>query len=126
MAGAAGEGVDSATLAFLLSQSLAAKEKEEQVKREEEAKETLKAWKQRRKKVKDEFMALMDLSTLSPHDEVKLRELVLVMEVMDASRPGSSSTSSCMRKKKKRRKRRRRLTMRSWSTRRLVRCLRVA
>ena len=127
LAGAAGEGVDSATLAFLLSQSLAAKEKEEQVKREEEAKETLKAWKQRRKKVKDEFMALMDLPTLSPHDEVKLRELVLVMEVMDASRPGSSSTSSsCRKKKKKRRKRRRRLTMRSWSTRRLVRCLRVA
>ena len=44
LAGAAGEGVDSATLAFLLSQSLAAKEKEEQEKREEEAKEDLKAW----------------------------------------------------------------------------------
>ena len=37
-AGAAGEGVDSATLAFLLSQSPAAKEQEEQEKREEEAK----------------------------------------------------------------------------------------
>ena len=45
LAGAAGEGVDSATLAFLLSQSLAAKEQEEQMKREWEAKEALRAWK---------------------------------------------------------------------------------
>ena len=65
LAGAAGEGVDSGTLAFLLTQSLGAKEQEEQVKRKEEAKESLKVWKQRRKRVKDEFMALMDLPTLS-------------------------------------------------------------
>ena len=96
--GAAGEAVD---LAFLLSQSLAAMEQEEQVKRKEEAKKALRAWKQRRKRVKDEFVALIDFPTLSPHDERKLRELVSTMEAMDASRPGSSSASSSDRKKKK-------------------------
>ena len=65
LAGAAGEAVDAAALAFLLSQSLAAKEHEDRKKREEEAKEALKVWKQRRQSVKDEFMALMDLPTLS-------------------------------------------------------------
>ena len=61
LAGAAGEAVDAAALAFLLSQSLAAKEHEDRKKREEEAKEALKVWQQRRKWVKDEFMALMHL-----------------------------------------------------------------
>ena len=84
------------------------------VKRKEEAKEALGAWKQRRKRVKVEFMALLDRTTLSPHDEEKLRELV--------SRLGSSSASSSAQKKRKRRKRRRRTTTMSWSTRRTVRC----
>ena len=53
LAGAAEKSVDSDTLAFLLSQSLAAKEHEE-VKRKEEAKDS-QGWKQRRKRVKDEF-----------------------------------------------------------------------
>ena len=48
LAGAAGEAVDAAALAFLLSQSLAAKEHEDRKKKEEEAKEALKAWKVRR------------------------------------------------------------------------------
>ena len=51
----------------------------------------------------------MDLPMLSPHDEEKLRELVSVMEAMDASRPGSSSASSLGLNKKKRRKKRRTL-----------------
>ena len=50
LASTASEAVDSATLAFLLSQSLAAKKHEEQKKRQEEAKEVLKAWKVRRKR----------------------------------------------------------------------------
>ena len=64
----ASDSVDSSTL---LSQ--AAKEQEELEKREEEAKETLRAWKQCRKRVKAEFMALVDRPTLSPHDDEKLR-----------------------------------------------------
>ena len=66
LAGAAGLAMDAAVLAFLLSQSLAGKEHEDQKKREEEAKEALKAWKVRRKRVRDEFMALIDTPTLTP------------------------------------------------------------
>ena len=42
LAGAAGEAVDAAALAFLHSQSVAPKEHEDRKKREEEAKEALK------------------------------------------------------------------------------------
>ena len=65
LAGAAGEAVDAAALAFLLSQSLAAKEHEDRKKREEEeAKKAQSAWRQRRKVIKDEFLALCDLCQL--------------------------------------------------------------
>ena len=86
LAGAAGEAVDAAALAFLLSQSLAAKEHEDRKKGEEEAKEALKAWKVRRKRVRDEFMALIDTPTLTPLEEKRLQELVAISEAMDASR----------------------------------------
>ena len=70
LAGAAGEGVDAAALAFLLSQSLA--EREEQKMREEGAKQALILWKQRRRKVKNEFMALLGIPPFSSQgvDEV--------------------------------------------------------
>ena len=58
LAGAAGEAVDAAALAFLLSQSLSAKEHEDR-------KEALNAWKVRCKRVRDEFMALIDTPTLT-------------------------------------------------------------
>ena len=103
LAGAAGEAVDAAALAFLLSQSLAAMEHEDRKKREEEAKEALKAWKVRRKRVRDEFMALIDTPTLTPLEEKRLQELVAIAEAMDASKPGSSSASSSTRRKKKKR-----------------------
>ena len=106
LASTASEAMDSATLAFLLSQSLAAKKHEEQKKREEEAKEALKAWKVRRKRVKDEFLALIDTPTLTPLEEKRLQELVSISEAMDASKPGSSSASSSTRRKKKKRRKR--------------------
>ena len=83
------------------------------MKRKQEAKEAPRALKQRPKRVKDEFTALLDRPTLSPHDGEKLRELAS-MEAMNASRPGSSSASSSAR---------RRTTTKSWSTRRTVQCL---
>ena len=98
--------MDAAALAFLLSQSLAAKVHEEQKKREEEAQVALKAWQRRRKRVKDEFMALVDRPTLTPHDQMRLKELVSISEAMDASRPGSSTASSSARRKKKKRRKR--------------------
>ena len=77
LAGAAGEAVDAAALAFLLSQSLATKEHEDRKKREEEAKVTLLAWQRRR--VEDEFMASIDRPTLFPLPERKW-ELASIME----------------------------------------------
>ena len=106
LAGAAGEAVDAAALAFLISQSLAAKEHEDRKKREEEAKEALNAWKVRRKRVKDEFVALIDTPTLTPLEDERLQELVAIAEAMDASKPGSSSASSSTRRKKKKRRKR--------------------
>ena len=105
LASAASEAVDSATLAFLLSQTLAAKEREEQEKREEEARELQAEWRRRRRKVKDEFMTLLDLSSRSPLQQKRMEELVDMVDAMVASRPGPSSTSSSALKKKKRRKR---------------------
>ena len=52
LASSASEALDASALAFLLSQSLAARKHEEQKKREKEAKEALLAWSQRRGKVK--------------------------------------------------------------------------
>ena len=79
LAGAAGEGVDSGTLAFFLSVAGGEGAGGAGEEREEEAKGALRV-KQRRKEVKDEFLALYDL----------------------CFRPAeSSSTSSSGRKKKK-------------------------
>ena len=114
LAGAAGEGVDSATLAFLLTQSLAATKKEEQVKREEEAKDALKKWKARRKLVWAEFVALLKTPGRTPLQERRMRELEDLWEAMDSAAPGTSSASSSGRKKKKKRRKRRR---RRWTCR---------
>ena len=107
--------MDASALAFLLSQSLATKEQEEQVKREEEAKKARSAWRQRRRQVKDEFLALLDNLGRSPLHEMRLGELADLALAMDASKPGSSSASSVARKKEKRSRRRtRRTRSRSW------------
>ena len=108
LAGAAGEAVDSATLAFLLSQSLAAKEHEEQKKREEEARKAHAEWRRRRKKLKAEFLALLDLPSRTPTQHGRMLELADLVDEMDASKPGTSSASSSGRKKKKKRRKRRR------------------
>ena len=105
LASSASEAVDSATLAFLLSQSLAAKEQEEQVKREEEARKVHAEWRRRRRKFKDEFMALLGLSSRSPLQQKRMLELADMIDELESSAPGTSSTSSSARKKKKRRKR---------------------
>ena len=80
------------------------------MKREKEAKEALRAWKQRRKRVKDEFMALIGTPCRSPLEERRKWELVSTIEAMDASRRGSSSASSSAQKKRKRRRKKRRRT----------------
>ena len=105
LANTASEAVDSATLAFLLSQSLAAKEREEQVKREEVHAE----WRRRRRKLKEEFMALLDLPSRSPLQQKRMEELADMVDALEASRPGTSSTSSSALKKKKKKKRRKRM-----------------
>ena len=63
------------------------------------AKEALKAWKQRCKEIKVEFLVLCDIPRRSPLEERRKWVLVSMMEAMDASRPGSSSTSSSGRNK---------------------------
>ena len=64
-------------------------EEEERKAEEAEAKKALKTWTQRRKRVKDEFMPLIDIPrTLSPPEEMRKWELVSMMEAMDASKPG--------------------------------------
>ena len=89
LASTASEAVDSATLAFLLSQSLAAKERVEQKKREEKAREVHAEWRRRRRKLKDEFMALLDLSSRSPLQQNRMEELADMVDAMEASRPGT-------------------------------------
>ena len=107
LASTASEAVDSATLAFLLSQSLAAKKHEEQKQREEEARKVLAEWRRRRRKLNDEFMALLNLSSRSPLQQKRMEELADLADEMEASRPGTSSASSSALKKKKKKRRKR-------------------
>ena len=98
LASSASEAVDASALAFLLSQSLAAKKHEEQKKREEEAKEALLAWSQRRGK---------DLGTRrTPLQLRRMVELAEEIAAINASQLGSSSASSSTRRKKKKRRKR--------------------
>ena len=107
LASTASEAVAESTLAFLLSQSLAAKEREESQKGVEEAREVHAEWRRRRRKLKDEFMALLDLSSRSPLQQKRMEELADIVDAMEASRPGTSSTSSSALKKKKKKRRKR-------------------
>ena len=107
LASTASEAVDSATLAFLLSQSLAAKKHEEQKQREEEARKVLAEWRRRRRKLNDEFMALLNLSSRSPLQQKRMEELADLADEMEASRPGTSSASSSALKKKTKKRRKR-------------------
>ena len=60
-------------------------------------------WRARRKVLKDEFMALMALPSLTPLQASRTQELAEAMDAHDASKPSSGSSR---RKKKKRRRRR--------------------
>ena len=65
-------------------------------------------WRARRKVLKDEFMALMDLPSLTPLQVSRTRELVEAMDAHDTSKPSSGSSGSSRKKRKKRKKRRKR------------------
>ena len=64
------------------------------MKREEEAREVRAEWRRRRRKLKEEFMALLDLSSRSPLQQKRMEELADMVDALEASRPGTSSTSS--------------------------------
>ena len=59
-------------------------------------------WRARRKVLKDEFLALLDLESRSSLQERRLQELLDALDAHDASKP--SSGSSKRKKKRKRRK----------------------
>ena len=103
---AAADVVDHSSLAFLLKESLSQRRKEEEeAARKVEMEQVLavkEQWRARRKVLKDEFMALMDLPSLTPLQVSRTRELVEAMDAHDASKPSSGSSR---RKRKKRRKR---------------------
>ena len=90
--------VDASCLAFLVRRTFEDKKKVE-------AREVQAEWRRRRRKLKDEFMALLNLSFRPPLQQNRMEELVDMVDAMEASRPGSSSTSSSALMKKKRRKR---------------------
>ena len=92
----------------LLPLSFAGKQQEEQLIGEEEAKNVLTAWRRRRRKVNDVFLALLDLSSHSLLQQERMRGLVVELDELDSSALGSSSASSSARKKKKKRRKRRR------------------
>ena len=105
LADAAADVVDHSSLAFLLKASLSQRRKEEEEARKVEMEHILalrEQWRARRKVLKDEFMALMDLPSLTPLQVSRTRELVEAMDAHDASKPSSGSSR---RKRKKRRKR---------------------
>ena len=108
LADAAADVVDHSSLAFLLYASLSQRRKEEEEARKVEMEQVLavkEQWRARRKVLKDEFMALMDLPSLTPLQVSRMWELVEAMDAHDASKPSSSSSGSSRRKRKKRRKR---------------------
>ena len=106
LADAAADVVDHSSLAFLLKASLSQRRKEEEEEaRKVEMEQVLavkEQWRARRKVLKDEFVALMDLPSLTPLQVSRTRELVEAMDAYDASKPSSGSSR---RKRKKRRKR---------------------
>ena len=92
---AGGDEVDATTVSFLLRENLLLqKSKEEEKERK---------WRERRKVLKAEFVALMALQSLTPLQLSRSRELVEALEVHDACKPSSGSSR---RKRKKRKKRR--------------------
>ena len=106
LADAAADVVDHSSSAFLLKASLRQRRKEEE---EEEARKVemehvlavKEQWRARRKVLKDEFMALLNLESRSSLQERRLQELLDALDAHDASKPSSGSSK---RKKKKRKK----------------------
>ena len=94
------DGVDNTAAKFLLQQALKKKKEEE-----EEMEQVLvvkEQWRARRKVLKDEFLALLDLESRSSLQERRLQELLDALDAHDTSRPSSGSSK---RKKKKRKRR---------------------
>ena len=106
LADAAADVVDQSSLAFLLKASLRQRRKEEEEDaRKVEMEQVLavkEQWRARRKVLKDEFLALLDLKSRSSLQERRLQELLDALDAHDASKP--SSGSSKRKKKRKRRK----------------------
>ena len=106
LADAAADVVDHSSLAFLLKASLRQRRNEEEEEaREVEMEQVLavkEQWRARRKVLKDEFMALVDLESRSSLQERRLQELLDALDAHDASK--LSSRSSKRKKKRKRRK----------------------
>ena len=104
LADAAADVVDHSSLAFLLKASLSQRRKKEE---EEEAKRVkmeqdqavMEEWRERRKVLKAEFVALMALPSLTPVQVSRSRELVEALEAHDACKP-----SSCSSRRNKKRK----------------------
>ena len=104
-ADAAADVVDNSSLAFLLKASLSQRRKEEEeegrrVKMEQD-KAVMEEWRERRKVLKAEFVALMALPSLTPLQVSRSRELVEALEAHDALKPSSGSSRRNKKRKKK-------------------------
>ena len=71
------EVVDASCLAFLVRHTFENKKKDE-------AREVQAEWRRRRRKLKDEFMALLNLSSRSPLQQKRMEELVDMVDAMEA------------------------------------------
>ena len=96
------DGVDNTAAKFLLQQALKKKEEKARKVEMEQVLVVKEQWRARRKVLKDEFMALMALPSLTPLQASRTQELVEAMAAHDASKPYSGSSK---RKKKKRKRR---------------------
>ena len=87
--------------AFLLKVALQLKKDEEEEARKvemEQVQAVKEQWRARRKVLKDEFMALLDLESRSSLQERRLQELLDALDAHDASKPSSGSSKRRKRK----------------------------
>ena len=91
LADAAPDTVDHSSLAFLLKVALQLKKDEEEKEARkvemEQVQEVKEQWRARRKVLKDEFMALLDLESRSSLQERRLQELLDALDAHGASKP---------------------------------------
>ena len=96
LADAAADTVDHSSLAFFLKVALQLKKDEEEKEARKVEMEQVQAvkeqWRERRKVLKDEVMALLDLQSRSSLQERRLQELLDALDAHDASKPSSGST----------------------------------